>query len=176
MNRLVRVAPQVVAFVRTLAPEQRRSIRRGLRDLGAEVDRNIKSLDGTLTGYSRLRIGRFRLIFWYAPDTAIEVVFAEDRSVVYEIFEAEFVKRLKARYPDQETSPGDFQVQESQEGLDSKLKRKSKKTPPSRKAVSAEIKTVMRDYSRTMRRLSATEVYERGAAKYRNALRELSKQ
>jgi mRNA interferase RelE/StbE len=41
-------------------------------------------------------VGRFRLIFAYASDGAIEVIFIEERGLIYEVFEAEFVKRLKS--------------------------------------------------------------------------------
>jgi mRNA interferase RelE/StbE len=94
MNRPVRPALQVIAFSRRLAPEPRRAIKQGLRDLGQEKG-DIRALEGGLAGYYRLRIGRHRIVFSYAADGAIEAVFIEDRSVVYEIFEAEFIKKLK---------------------------------------------------------------------------------
>jgi mRNA interferase RelE/StbE len=95
MKRPVRPAAQVIEFAKLLAPEQRRAIKRALRDLGDEVDCDIKPLEGTLIGYHRLRVGRFRIVFSYARDGAVEAIFAEERSVVYELFEAEFVKKLK---------------------------------------------------------------------------------
>jgi mRNA interferase RelE/StbE len=41
-------------------------------------------------------VGRHRVIFNYAADGAIEAVFIEERHLVYEIFEAQFIKRLKS--------------------------------------------------------------------------------
>jgi mRNA interferase RelE/StbE len=49
-----------------------------------------------LAGYHRLRVGRFRIIFSYAADETIEVLFIEERSLVYEAFEAEFIRRLRS--------------------------------------------------------------------------------
>jgi len=39
--------------------------------------------------------GRHRVIFAYAGDGANEAVFIEERGLVYEIFEAEFIEKLK---------------------------------------------------------------------------------
>ena len=41
-----------------------------------------------------------RIIFNYATDGAIEAVFLEERSIVYEVFENEFINRLKSLRPD----------------------------------------------------------------------------
>jgi mRNA interferase RelE/StbE len=94
MNRIVRPAVQVIEYVRRLAPEPRRAIKRALMDLRHESG-DIQALEGNLSGYYRLKVGRHRLIFAYARDEAIEVVFIEERSLVYEVFEAQFVKKLK---------------------------------------------------------------------------------
>jgi mRNA interferase RelE/StbE len=95
MNRVVRVSEQVVRFSTNLAPEPRRMVKQALRDLRAERG-DIRVLEGVLAGYHRLRAGRFRIIFSYAADGAIEVLFMEERSLVYEVFEAEFIRRLKS--------------------------------------------------------------------------------
>ena len=95
MNRVLRPSAQVVAFAQRLAPEPRRTVKRALQELVRERG-DIRALEGTLSGYYRLRVGRFRIIFSYATDGAIEAVFIEERSLVYEVFEAEFIKRLKA--------------------------------------------------------------------------------
>jgi mRNA interferase RelE/StbE len=94
MIRIVRPALQVVDYVRRLAPEPRRAVKSALKELGQEHG-DLRALEGTLAGYYRLRVGRHRIIFGYAADGAIEAVFIEERSIVYEIFEAEFVKKLK---------------------------------------------------------------------------------
>lgn len=95
MSRVLRLATQVIAFAQRLAPEQRRAVKQALQALRSERG-DIRALEGALAGYYRLRIGRFRVIFTYAPDGAIEAIFMEGRSLVYEVFEAEFIKRLKS--------------------------------------------------------------------------------
>jgi mRNA interferase RelE/StbE len=95
MSRVVRPTIQVVTFAKRLAPEQRRAVKLALQDLRTERG-DIRALEGALTGYYRLRVGKFRIIFAYATDGAIEALFIEERSLVYEIFEAEFIKRLKS--------------------------------------------------------------------------------
>ena len=94
MTRALRPALQVIDYVRRLAPEPRRAIKLALKGLIQERG-DIRSLEGTLVGYYRLRVGRHRIIFNYAKDGAIEAVFIEERSLVYEIFEAEFIKKLR---------------------------------------------------------------------------------
>jgi len=95
MNRILRPALQVVEFAQRLAPEPRRAVKRALQELRSERG-DIRALEGALAGYYRLRVGRFRIVFAYAADGAIEAVFMEERSLVYEVFEAEFIKRLKS--------------------------------------------------------------------------------
>ncbi len=95
MTRTLRTALQVIDFTRRLAPDQRRAVKAALQELRRERG-DLRALEGTLAGYYRLRVGRFRLIFAYASDGAIEVIVIEERGLVYEVFEAEFVKRLKS--------------------------------------------------------------------------------
>ncbi len=81
----VELAPQVVDFLRRLAPGPRRILRRALRDLAAERG-DIKPLEAPLDGYCRLRVGAYRIIFAYAGRRSIQCIFAERRSIVYEVF------------------------------------------------------------------------------------------
>lgn len=94
MSRAVRLSAQVIEYARRLAPEPRRAIKQALTELRNERG-DIRALDAPLSGYYRLRVGRHRLIFAYAADGAIEAVFLEERSLVYEVFEAEFIRKLK---------------------------------------------------------------------------------
>ena len=98
MSRVLRPAIQVVEYARQLAPVPRRAIKRALEKLRQE-EGDIRALEANLPGYYRLRVGRHRIIFHYAADGAIEAVFIEERSLVYELFEAEFIKRLKTQQP-----------------------------------------------------------------------------
>ena len=95
MNRVLRPALQVVELAQRLSPEPRRAVKHALFGLRAERG-DIRALEGALTGYYRLRVGRFRIIFTYVADGVIEAVFMEERSLVYEVFEAEFLKRLRS--------------------------------------------------------------------------------
>ncbi len=95
MARVLRPSVQVVEYARRLAPEPRRAVKLALVALRSERG-DIRALEGNLAGYYRLRVGRHRVIFSYASDNAIEAVFIEERQLVYEIFEAQFIKRLKS--------------------------------------------------------------------------------
>jgi mRNA-degrading endonuclease RelE of RelBE toxin-antitoxin system len=88
------LSPQVASFVRSLAPEPRRKIRMALKGL-AKGQGDVKSLEGPLTSYSRLRVHSYRVILFYRSLNQIECVFAERRSIVYEIFAEELRERLR---------------------------------------------------------------------------------
>jgi mRNA interferase RelE/StbE len=94
MKRVLRPAHQVIEFARRLAPAPRRALKRALEDL-REDKGDIQPLEANLAGYHRLRCGKYRIIFEYARDGAIEVIFMEERALVYEIFEADLLRKLK---------------------------------------------------------------------------------
>ena len=86
----VNLAAQVVDFFGQLAPEPRKKLRIALRQLEQEKG-NIKSLEGKLSGYQRLRSGSHRVIFARKVRNGrpeIDCVFAEHRALVYEVFTA----------------------------------------------------------------------------------------
>ena len=88
------LAGQVVDFVRRLPPEPRNRLRRALRELAHERG-DIKALEPPLQGYCRLRIGGYRIVFAYARRNTVECIFAERRSVVYELLLERLRDRLK---------------------------------------------------------------------------------
>ena len=88
----VLLAAQVVEFVRRLPPEPRSRLRRALRGLVNERG-DIKTLEAPLEGYCRLRVGGYRIVFSYGKRRTIECIFAERRSVVYELL----LERLRDR-------------------------------------------------------------------------------
>ena len=92
----VELSEQVVAFVKRQAPDPRRLLRAALRRLTLEHG-DIKALEGPLSGYYRLRIHGYRVIFTYEcsvkTDRIIKCVFVEQRHVIYEVF----AKMLKDR-------------------------------------------------------------------------------
>ena len=89
----LRLAPRVVDVVRTSAPEPRRLLRRALRDLESSKG-DVKSLDGPLQAHSRLRIRPYRVILSYRRSPTIDCVFAERRSIIYEVFADAMIDRL----------------------------------------------------------------------------------
>ena len=89
------LAPELSAFIARMRSKIRSPAPHALQELRRERG-DIRALEGVLAGYYRLRVGRFRIIFAYAADGAIEAVFMEERSLVYEVVEAEFIKRLKS--------------------------------------------------------------------------------
>lgn len=93
MRRTVRLSAQVIAFQRNLPPEHRRALKQALKDLQDEAG-DIRALEGQLAGYHRLRVGRFRIVLRYADDGGIDAIFLGVRALVYEVFAAEFAKRL----------------------------------------------------------------------------------
>lgn len=95
MTRIVKISEQVAGFSSCLAPEPRRAVKNALKELREERG-DIRALEGNLSGYYRLRVGRFRIIFAYQKDGAMAALFMEERRLVYELFEAQFIKRLKS--------------------------------------------------------------------------------
>ena len=94
MSFKVKVRPQVWIFATTLGLEHRRAFKRGVLGL-AEEKGDIKALGDKLSGYYRLKVSRFRVIFRYTPGQIIECVFAEERKLIYEIFESEMNRILR---------------------------------------------------------------------------------
>jgi mRNA-degrading endonuclease RelE of RelBE toxin-antitoxin system len=94
METKVELSEQVVRFVARRAPEPRRMLREALRALAQERG-DIRALEGPLKDYHRLRIGGYRIIFAYRitrKRRAIQCVYADRRSAVYEMF-SELLKR-----------------------------------------------------------------------------------
>jgi mRNA-degrading endonuclease RelE of RelBE toxin-antitoxin system len=89
------LARQVVEFVRRLPPDPKRRLRLALRDLTREKG-EIRALEPPLDGYCRLRVGGYRIVFSYAKRGTIECIFAERRSVVYELLLERLVARLRS--------------------------------------------------------------------------------
>ena len=94
MKRRIQLRAQVKDFMDRLAPEPRRRLKLALRSL--ESDRGDRTtLREGLAGYQRLRVGGYRVIFRYLPGGVTECVFAERRSLVYQLFEREMLERLR---------------------------------------------------------------------------------
>jgi mRNA interferase RelE/StbE len=89
----VEVSAQVIDFIRRQAPEPRRRLRQALKELARDKG-DIRALEGPLDGYCRLRVNAYRIIFCYSERGSIQCVFAERRSIVYEVFAQAFSERL----------------------------------------------------------------------------------
>ena len=92
------LAGQVVEFLRRLPPEPKRRLGQALRDLTREKG-DLKALEPPLDGYCRLRIGGYRIVFSYGKRGTIECIFAERRSVVYELLLERILDRLRSTRP-----------------------------------------------------------------------------
>jgi mRNA-degrading endonuclease RelE of RelBE toxin-antitoxin system len=89
----VRLTAQVVEFVRSQSPVPRRKLRQALRELGKEKG-DLLPLEAPLQDYHRLRVGPYRVILRYTGKNTIDCVFAERRSIVYEVFSDLLIERL----------------------------------------------------------------------------------
>jgi mRNA interferase RelE/StbE len=93
----VELEQQVVDFVRSLPPEPRRAVRRGIKNLAREKG-DIRALEGELEGFYRLRVLRYRIIFFYqirSDSRMIRCIYAAPRGIVYEVF-AQSIRDLLA--------------------------------------------------------------------------------
>lgn len=85
----VRLGAQVADFIETLAPEPKRRLRAALKGIeGGKSD--IKSLEGKLSGFYRLRSGRIRVVYqerFVRGQRQICCFYADYRSSVYDVFE-----------------------------------------------------------------------------------------
>ena len=89
MNTRVIIKPRVRAFLQTLAPEPRRKLWRGLKEL-AQDKGDLKQLEGNLHPFWRLRVDRMRVIYEprsMAGERQLVCFFADHRSTVYAVLE-----------------------------------------------------------------------------------------
>jgi mRNA-degrading endonuclease RelE of RelBE toxin-antitoxin system len=92
LNKYV-VHPQAEEFIRSLAPEPRSRLVRAIKAL---PEGETKALEGRLDGYFRLRVAGYRVIFEDSVKSGIrtfDCLFAERRSIVYELFEQILVEQ-----------------------------------------------------------------------------------
>ncbi len=88
MKTRILVSDQVESFIKSLAPHPRRALRQAVKSLADDCG-GTKALEEPLTGFHRLRVTRYRVIYserFEAGQRVIDCIFAEERSVVYEIF------------------------------------------------------------------------------------------
>jgi mRNA interferase RelE/StbE len=88
------ISQPAAEFLRRLAPEPRRTIKKSFSDVRSERG-DIRSLEDPLAGHYRIRVGKYRVIFRYGENPTIEVVFVEERKMVYEVYEEQLARRLR---------------------------------------------------------------------------------
>jgi mRNA interferase RelE/StbE len=94
LSYTVIVTELAAEFILRLSPEPRRAMKKALRDLRMERG-EIRSLEDPLTGHYRIRVGKYRIIFRYQGNMTIEVVFIEERKLVYEVYEEQLARKLR---------------------------------------------------------------------------------
>ena len=82
----MRVADQVVAYVRRLHPAPRRAIKTALRALAAGRETDSKPLENELEGFFRLHVGQYRIVYRCLKSGEISCEFIETRKRVYQQF------------------------------------------------------------------------------------------
>jgi len=89
VNTRVIIKQRVRFFLQTLAPEPRRKLWRGLKEL-AQDKGDLKQLEGNLHPFWRLRVDRMRVIYEprsVAGERQLVCFFADHRSTVYAVLE-----------------------------------------------------------------------------------------
>jgi mRNA-degrading endonuclease RelE of RelBE toxin-antitoxin system len=85
MNIRIDVRQQVHDFIAALAPEPRRKIWSGIKGL-ANSKGDVLQLEGRLSPYFRLRVGKMRVVFEEKSEAGVRVLvcfFAGYRATVY---------------------------------------------------------------------------------------------
>jgi mRNA-degrading endonuclease RelE of RelBE toxin-antitoxin system len=89
MTTRVRVGQRVEEFLRTLAPEPRRALWRGIKGL-AKSKGDVRQLEGKLSRFWRLRVGRMRVVYELRivrGERQAVCFFAGYRATVYSVLE-----------------------------------------------------------------------------------------
>ena len=84
----VRIEAQPLAFIRRQSPDGRKSLRAAIHSI-ERGDSFPDPLDDELEGFYKVRVENYRLILQHEsgdPAPLFKVIFAERRSVVYELF------------------------------------------------------------------------------------------
>lgn len=82
----ISASEQVATWLVALAPQPKRRVRLALRGL-AKGRGDIKSLQGNLERFNRLRVGGMRILYRQISSNEIRLEYANTRDVVYELFQ-----------------------------------------------------------------------------------------
>jgi len=89
MKVRVLIGPQVKNFLGSLAPQPRRNLWKGIKELARDKG-DLKQLEGRLAGYWRLRVGRMRVVYEQRSirgERQLVCFFAQHRATVYQVLE-----------------------------------------------------------------------------------------
>jgi len=89
MMRQIRLSDQVADYICLLPPTPKKRVRSALKGL-QHLEGNLKELEHPLDSYCRLRVFQFRVILKINKDT-VDCIFIERRSIVYEVFESNYL-------------------------------------------------------------------------------------
>jgi mRNA interferase RelE/StbE len=82
----MKVADQILDYVRRLHPAQRQAVKAALRALETGAAADAMALQDDLEGFYRLRVGKFRVVYRYLRSGEISCEFIDVRATVYERF------------------------------------------------------------------------------------------
>jgi mRNA-degrading endonuclease RelE of RelBE toxin-antitoxin system len=102
MKTRVIVGGQVKGFLESLAPEPRRKLWRGIKNLAQEKG-DIKQLEGRLAPYWRLRVDRMRVVYDQRArkgERCLVCFFADHRATVYAVLEQLLASSMVAELQD----------------------------------------------------------------------------
>ncbi|MGD0813319.1 MAG: hypothetical protein ABSA83_06925 [Verrucomicrobiota bacterium] len=102
MKTRVIVGGQVKGFLESLAPEPRRKLWRGIKNLAQEKG-DIKQLEGRLAPYWRLRVDRMRVVYGQRTmkgERRLVCFFADHRATVYAVLEQLLASSMVAELTD----------------------------------------------------------------------------
>ena len=82
----ISASDQVASWLCGLPPQSKHRVRFALRGL-TKARGDIQSLQGSLEGFNRLRVGGLRIIYRQISGREILLEYANTRDVVYELYE-----------------------------------------------------------------------------------------
>ena len=82
----ISASDQVQDWLRSLSPDAKRRVRLALRKLARSGSGDIKPLEAELTGFYRLRVGGYRIVYSNQAGELIRLEYADLREFVYERF------------------------------------------------------------------------------------------
>ena len=82
----MKFSDQVVVALKELHPGVRRDLRRALDEVNAGRERDVRALTDPLTGFWRLSVGKYRVVFRHDEDGELIAEFLGPRATVYRNF------------------------------------------------------------------------------------------